>query len=169
MQVISRNTKLIPVAPDDILRSYEMKRSVCARNWTLFTMLLPVIQRKYDSLQRTDSSVRVKLFPRFSDCWRNWSTEWFIHHRIRYATILAHFQSEWLSGAWMWVLIEQLINRFDWVIDWVLICSARAANCFRQIWWTDSTSSLKIIGSKEWFICELDMTPDHLSEALDYR
>ncbi len=33
----------MPVAPDDILRSYEVKRSVCARNRTLFTTLLPVI------------------------------------------------------------------------------------------------------------------------------
>ncbi len=49
---ISGNTKLIPVAPDDILRSYEAKQSVCARNWTLFTTLLPVIQ----SLKWTDRS-----------------------------------------------------------------------------------------------------------------
>ncbi len=28
---------IIPVAPDNILRSYEAKRSVCARNWTLYT------------------------------------------------------------------------------------------------------------------------------------
>ncbi len=32
------NTKLIPVAPGNILRSYEVKRLVCARNWTLFTI-----------------------------------------------------------------------------------------------------------------------------------
>ncbi len=30
--------------PDDILRSSEAKRSVCARNWTLFTILSPVIR-----------------------------------------------------------------------------------------------------------------------------
>ncbi len=34
------NTKLIPVAPDDILRSYEEKLSVCARNWTFTTFLI---------------------------------------------------------------------------------------------------------------------------------
>ncbi len=35
------NTKWIPMAPDDILWSYEEKRSVCARNWTLFTTFNP--------------------------------------------------------------------------------------------------------------------------------
>ncbi len=37
------NTKLIPMTPDDIMWSYEAKRSVCAKNWTLFATLLPVI------------------------------------------------------------------------------------------------------------------------------
>ncbi len=36
---IAGSTKQIPVAPDDILRFYEEKRLVCARNWTLFTTL----------------------------------------------------------------------------------------------------------------------------------
>ncbi len=31
---ISRNTKWIDVAPNNILRSYEVKRSIFARNWT---------------------------------------------------------------------------------------------------------------------------------------
>ncbi len=31
---ISGNTKLTPVDPDDILRSYEVNQSVCARNYT---------------------------------------------------------------------------------------------------------------------------------------
>ncbi len=39
------NTELIPVAPDDILRSYEEKRSVCARNWISFAKFLTKIQR----------------------------------------------------------------------------------------------------------------------------
>ncbi len=47
---ISDNTKWIHVAPDDILRSYEANQSVCARNWTLFTTLLPVLQ----SLRQTE-------------------------------------------------------------------------------------------------------------------
>ncbi len=38
------NTTLLPVAPDDILRSYEVKQSVIERKWALFTTLLPVIQ-----------------------------------------------------------------------------------------------------------------------------
>ncbi len=38
-----QGTKLIAVAPDDIFKSYEGKRSVCARNLTLFKTLLPVI------------------------------------------------------------------------------------------------------------------------------
>ncbi len=38
------NTKVIPVVHGDILRSYEAKQSVCARNGTLFTTLLPVVQ-----------------------------------------------------------------------------------------------------------------------------
>ncbi len=41
---VYQGVKLISMAPDDILRSHEVKRSVCARNWTLFTTLLPVIQ-----------------------------------------------------------------------------------------------------------------------------
>ncbi len=31
---ISGNAKLTPVEPDDILRSYEVNQSVCARNYT---------------------------------------------------------------------------------------------------------------------------------------
>ncbi len=53
---ISRNTKLLPVAPDDILRSYEAKRSVCARNWTLFTALWPVIQSLRQMVRVTNES-----------------------------------------------------------------------------------------------------------------
>ncbi len=132
---------LTPVAPDDTLRSYEAKWSICARNWTLFTTLLPVIQSfrqtgKSDYFPQTASfwqfvsitwldndetytytkmfymsnaykvnklvfftyilplylSARLvhtcayqqliglrsesDLFLQFSDCWRNWSTEW---------------------------------------------------------------------------------------------
>ncbi len=33
------NTKLISVAPDDILRSFESKRSVCARKSTLIPLI----------------------------------------------------------------------------------------------------------------------------------
>ncbi len=36
------NTKSTLVSPDNILRSYEVKRLVCARNWILFTTLLLV-------------------------------------------------------------------------------------------------------------------------------
>ncbi len=42
-----------PVAPDDILRSYEEKRLVCARNRTLFTALFPIIQ----SLRQTGNLI----------------------------------------------------------------------------------------------------------------
>ncbi len=48
---ISRNAKLISVAPDDILGSYEAKRSVCARNRSLFTSVLPVIQSLRQTLK----------------------------------------------------------------------------------------------------------------------
>ncbi len=48
---VKKACQWIPVAPDDILRSYEAKRLVCARNWTLFATLLPVIQ----SLKQTGS------------------------------------------------------------------------------------------------------------------
>ncbi len=34
-KVVICDTKLIPVAPDNILKSCEAKRLVCARNWTL--------------------------------------------------------------------------------------------------------------------------------------
>ncbi len=63
---------LIPVAPDDILRSSEAKRSVCAINQTLFTALLPVIQ----SLRQTVwSDVR---FSNESFFWSGsfWWTRW---------------------------------------------------------------------------------------------
>ncbi len=36
---IAGSTKQIPVAPDDILRFYEEKRSVLCKNWTLFTTI----------------------------------------------------------------------------------------------------------------------------------
>ncbi len=55
------NTKLIPMDPCDILRSYEAKRSVCARNWTLFTTLLPVIH----SLRQTGKSDSFSLIGSF--------------------------------------------------------------------------------------------------------
>ncbi len=40
-------TKLIPAARDDTLRCKDMKRSVCARNWTVFIsfFFLPLIRR----------------------------------------------------------------------------------------------------------------------------
>ncbi len=86
------------------------------------------------------SSVRVELFAQFSDCWKNWSAESVHSSQDQiYGGILAHFQSEWLSGIWKRVLI-----------------------------WTSSSSSLKRTSSKEWFVCEPDITPDCLSEALDY-
>ncbi len=34
---VSRNAKWIHMAPEDILRSYKAKQSVCERNWILFT------------------------------------------------------------------------------------------------------------------------------------
>ncbi len=43
-QSISRNTKLILIYRDDILRSYTAKWSVFAINWRLSTTLLTVIQ-----------------------------------------------------------------------------------------------------------------------------
>lgn len=43
-QSIYKQDKLIPVAPDDISKSCEVKQLVCARNQTFFTALLPVIQ-----------------------------------------------------------------------------------------------------------------------------
>ncbi len=51
---------LTPVAPDNILRCYETKQSVCARNWTLFKELFPVNYslrqtKKSDSFQQTGS------------------------------------------------------------------------------------------------------------------
>ncbi len=49
------NTELIPVAPDDILRTYEEKRSVCARNWISFATFLTKIQRLW---QAVSSDVR---------------------------------------------------------------------------------------------------------------
>ncbi len=38
-------TKLNPAARDDTLRSKDTKRSVCARNWTVFISFLPLIHR----------------------------------------------------------------------------------------------------------------------------
>ncbi len=53
------NTKWIPMVLDDILRSYEVKWAACARNWALFTALLPVIQSAdkqwHDSFPQTAS------------------------------------------------------------------------------------------------------------------
>ncbi len=157
--------KIIPFSPANILRPYEAKRSVCARYWTLFATLLPVIQSlrqtgKYDSFPQTDS-----FGPFVSMNWFNSLVhlpEWLIHHRIIYATILAHFESEWLLGVWKWVLIE-------W-IELVDLCysSHELFQMFSPIWWTASTSSLKITSSKEWFLHELNITPDRLPEALDY-
>lgn len=44
-KVHTSKTQLLPVAPGDILISYEAKLSVYSRSWTLFTaLLLPVIQ-----------------------------------------------------------------------------------------------------------------------------
>ncbi len=40
---MSWNTKLIPIVPDYISRSYEAKRLVCGRNWRLLIQLLPLI------------------------------------------------------------------------------------------------------------------------------
>ncbi len=40
------------------------------------------------------SSVRVELFPQFSDRWRTEALNQFVLHGIRYAAILAHFESD---------------------------------------------------------------------------
>ncbi len=50
-QSIYRQDKWIPVAPDDISKSYEVKQLVCARNQTFFTALLPVIQILMQTVQ----------------------------------------------------------------------------------------------------------------------
>ncbi len=81
----------------------------------------------------------------------------FIHHRIRYSVILAHLESEWLSGVWKRVLIEQLVD---------LCCSSRELireqsdlmNWFIQF--TKNNLFKRIVHS--W-------TGHHLLEALDYR
>ncbi len=40
-----------------------------------------------------------KLFPQFSDYWKNW--RWFIHHRIRYTAIWVTVRSPKVSSDWV--------------------------------------------------------------------
>ncbi len=69
----SWNTWLISMAPDDILRSCEVKRLVCAWNWTLFTSLLSVIQ----SLRQMNHSSELVLFSELvSELWKQFDSDW---------------------------------------------------------------------------------------------
>ncbi len=122
---ISRNTKWIPVAPDDILRSYEAKRSVCERNWTLFTALLPVIQ----SLRQT-----VRSDVRFT----NDSFVWFVQtnerHKwiIRLSELVESFtKSDW--SIWNSARFQQHRSYSDW--KWAKIAA------YLILWWMNSFSA----------------------------
>ncbi len=85
---ISGNTKLILV-----LRSYEAKRLVCARNWTLFITSLPVIQ----SLRQQGNLI----------C--------FLLHKL----VLSGSLRQFVSMKWF----QKLINSFVYVIkQWCHIC-----------------------------------------------
>ncbi len=162
---ISRNTKLYPFLLPIYWGLMKRKDQSVQDTEHYLQHYLPVIQSlrqtgKYDYFPQTDS-----FGPFVSMNWFNSLVhlpEWLIHHRIIYATILAHFESEWLSGVWKWVLIE-------W-IELVDLCysSHELFQMFSPIWWTASTSSLKRTSSKEWFLHELNITPDRLPEALDY-
>ncbi len=89
------------MTPDDILRSYEVKRSVCARNSTLFTALLPVIQ----SLRQTVwSDVRFtnKFFWTGSFQWTRWTSS----------------NQNSLSDAWQSLQLEMSQNTAVYLILW---------------------------------------------------
>lgn len=79
------NHKLIPVASNDSLRSYEAKQSVCSRNWTQFTPLSPVIHslgkrpraRSQQSTART--SCRIMTYAREQT--HTWADAVFVYKR----------------------------------------------------------------------------------------
>ncbi len=61
------------MARDDILRSYEAKQSVCARNWTCFTSLLPVIQSLGQTVRSDVWFRNESFFWTGSFSWTSWT------------------------------------------------------------------------------------------------
>ncbi len=96
------------MAPDDILRSYEANRSVCARNWTLFTTLLHVIQR-IRQMVRGDVRFMNEWFFWSGSFWLTswivWNSLWLEQHRSTSYSIYTHFQTSDSHSDWKWAKI----------------------------------------------------------------
>ncbi len=89
------------MAPDDMLRSYEGTWSVCARNWRLFSTLLPVIQ----SLNEPVHQNRLNRLKQFS---------------AQTAEIYKLLNQNSLSDAWQSLGVERSQNcdLFMWWMNW---------------------------------------------------
>ncbi len=115
---ISRSTKLITATPNHLLRSYEVKWSVCARHWTLFTTLFTII----NIILNPEPSffLWTGSFEQFVSL--NWfnSLVWLRNHaiasRIRNYIIKAQLESEWLWGVWKWVLMGVTVLLEPWTV-----------------------------------------------------
>ncbi len=121
-----RQHKINTRAPDDILRSYEVKQSVCERNWTSFITLLAVIQ----SLRHTvRSDVRFtsesffwtgsfsELMNQFikSD-WSVWNSLQLEQHRSTSYSIKTHFQTPDSHSDSKWA--KTAVNLILWWMNW---------------------------------------------------
>ncbi len=147
------NTKSTLVSPDNILRSYEVKRLVCARNWILFTTLLLVIH----SLRQRESLILFCELVLWTVSVVQFTIFYYDHtmcsvHICSYPLARLFFgpsRNCFLSSVTVGGTARRSKLRFVWA---TYRCSAQAVNCFwwfSLVWWTGSTRSPIRTGLKE--------------------
>ncbi len=120
-------TKLNTVARDDTLRSKDTKRSVCARNGTVFISFLPLIHQCPTPLSAftTSGAWYINVFWRSRRMLGNdLNTEWRIHMTDRFRVCVYYARTHWCVMRWMlWMCSGRLDIGGSEVKKWFKYCS----------------------------------------------